>query len=72
MVGTKRARLSNEACDGRRQHTPGLDWDPGELGPITTEAATIWDTLRRGESVTLLCDRCGARLLVAIKVSTTN
>ena len=66
MVGTRSAR--NETCEERGRHTPGLEWS-SELGTVETEASAVWDTVRKGRSVTLLCERCGARVRVSTLVS---
>ena len=66
MVGTKSER--GETCEERGRHTPGLEWS-SELGTVETEASAVWDTVRKGRSVTLLCERCGTRVRVSTLVS---
>jgi hypothetical protein len=69
MVGTRRAR--SESCEERGRHTPGLEWRC-ELGTVETEASAVWDAVRKGRPVTLLCDRCGAPLSVKLRVDLAN
>jgi hypothetical protein len=68
MNGTRRASGASGTCDGRGRHRPGLEWMPDGIGPVMTEAATVWDAIREGRSVTLLCEDCGALLTTRLEI----
>jgi len=56
-------------CAGKQTgHVPGERALTTEIGELGIEAQTIWESLREGLPLVLLCEECGVPLSVSLTV----
>lgn len=64
----KNLELGKATCRRGQPHLPG-DTLITPVGPMQSEGPTIWDALREGKELVLLCETCDAPIAVRLGIS---